>query len=410
MRAPPHGAYVADPRLCMIVHGDYPDDVRVAREVRAARAAGFLVEVVATRGPGDTPHETIGGATVHRLSVSRKRGAGAIRFVVEYVLFTLFATVYVARIALRRRPDIVQVHNPPDFLIAAALLPKLLGARLIFDVHDLSSDMFAMRFGDRPGLKLADAILRFVERAACRLADAVVTVHEPYRAELGRRGVDVQQVLVVLNSVDEAVLPAEPRAPSRDPFRIVYHGTVTPHYGLHLVLDAFALLSEPLSAATLEIFGNGDAVSALQSRADSLGLGPRVAVNGVTLPQAEVLRLVQGASVGVIPNLPSKLNRFALSTKLFEYVALGIPVVAADLPTLRSHFSDAEILFFDAGSAESLAETLASVADDYDAALERARAAKARYHAAYEWRLQADKYAALLTSLANNSGSGRRSG
>jgi glycosyltransferase involved in cell wall biosynthesis len=394
----------------MIVHGDYPDDVRVAREVRAAHAAGFLVDVVATRGPGETPRATIGGANVHRLSASRKRGAGTIRFIAEYVLFTLLATVYVARLALRRRPDIVQVHNPPDFLIAAALLPKLLGARVIFDVHDLSSDMFAMRFGDRPGWKVADTILRFIERAACSVADAVVTVHEPYRAELGRRGVDVRRVHVVLNSVDEAVLPAEPRPPTGDPFRIVYHGTVTPHYGLDLVLDAFALLSEPLPTATLEIFGSGDAVSALQNRADSLGLGPRVAMSGVTLPQPEVLRLVQGASVGVIPNLPSKLNRFALSTKLFEYVALGIPVVAADLPTLRTHFSEAEILFFDAGSASSLAAMLASVADDYDAALDRARAAKARYRATYEWRLQAEKYTALLTSFADNVGSGRRSG
>jgi glycosyltransferase involved in cell wall biosynthesis len=133
-------------------------------------------------------------------------------------------------------------------------------------------------------------------------------------------------------------------------------------------------------------------------------------MSGVTLPQPEVLRLVQGASVGVIPNLPSKLNRFALSTKLFEYVALGIPVVAADLPTLRTHFSEAEILFFDAGSASSLAAMLASVADDYDAALDRARAAKARYRATYEWRLQAEKYTALLTSFADNVGSGRRSG
>jgi glycosyltransferase involved in cell wall biosynthesis len=147
-------------------------------------------------------------------------------------------------------------------------------------------------------------------------------------------------------------------------------------------------------------------VSDLRSRAQSLGLGSRVAVNGVNLPQPEVLRLVQGASVGVIPNLPSKLNRFALSTKLFEYVALGIPVAAADLPTLRSHFSTEEMLFFDAGSAASLAETLASIADDYAAALERARAARARYDAAYEWRLQAEKYGELLASLANDRLSG----
>ena len=394
-------------RLCVIVHGEYPNDVRVAREVRAAVAAGFRVDVVSTRGQGEASHETVGGANVHRLSVSRRRGEGALRFLAEYLLFTLLATVYVARLALRQRPDVVQVHNPPDFLIVAALLPKLLGARVVFDVHDLSSDMFAMRFGDRPGLKIAETILRRIEKAACRVADAVVTVHEPYRAELGRRGVDMERILVVLNSVDETVLPAEPQPPARDPFRIVYHGTVTPHYGLDVVLDAFALLSETLSTATLAIFGSGDAVPALQSRAVDLGLGSRVTLSGVTLSQPEVLKRVQGASVGVIPNLPSKLNRFALSTKLFEYVALGIPVVAADLPTLRSHFSEAEILFFDAGDAASLAEKLTAVAHDYDAALARARAAAVRYLNAYEWRLQASRYVNLLTALADNARSRR---
>ena len=57
-----------------------------------------------------------------------------------------------------------------------------------------------------------------------------------------------------------------------------------------------------------------------------------------------MLRAVQRRSVGVVPNLPTRLNRYALSTKLFEYVALGIPVVCADLPTIREHFSDDEVL------------------------------------------------------------------
>ena len=69
-------------------------------------------------------------------------------------------------------------------------------------------------------------------------------------------------------------------------------------------------------------------------------------LSGRYLPQAEVLAAVQSAHVGVIPNLSSRLNRFALSSKMFEYVALGVPVVSADLPTIREHFSDEEVLFF----------------------------------------------------------------
>jgi glycosyltransferase involved in cell wall biosynthesis len=387
-------------RLWMVVHDEYPADVRVAREVRAARAAGLEVEVFATRGAEEASRELVDGVLVHRLPVTRRRGAGAVRFFAEYLSFSALAVARVAARAVRRRPDIVHVHNPPDFLIAAALLPRLLGARTVFDVHDLSSDMFGMRFGEGAASRLAGRVLRSLERLACLAADAVMTVHEPYRAELGRRGVDAAKVLVVLNSVDESVLPADPVPPVRDPFRIVYHGTVTPHYGLGVVIDAFARLPPPLADARLEILGGGDAVPELVARADRLGVGERVELTGVALPQVEVLRRVQGASVGVIPNLPSTLNRFALSTKLFEYVALGIPVVASDLPTIRAHFSDEELTFYRAGDAEGLAEALRRVGEDYDAALARSRAARERYRAEYAWPRQARSYVRLLELLA----------
>src|SRR4029078_703186 len=119
------------------------------------------------------------------------------------------ATLHLAWFALRRRPTIIQVHNPPDFLVLAALVPKALGARVVFDIHDLSSDMLAMRFGDSRGAAVAKKLLELLERFACSLADVVVTVHEPYREELAARGVDSDRILVVLNSLDETQLPEE---------------------------------------------------------------------------------------------------------------------------------------------------------------------------------------------------------
>jgi glycosyltransferase involved in cell wall biosynthesis len=385
----------------MVVHGSYPADPRVARETRAAVQAGFEVDVVAMREPGSPARENVEGVAVRRLRVSRSRGAGGLRALGEYLAFTGLAALDVARLAVRRRPAVVQVHNPPDFLVAAALLPKALGSRIVLDVHDLSSDMFAMRFGDSPGAHLAQRLLDWLERMACRVADVVVTVHEPYREELTRRGVDGDRIIVILNSLDEARLPSALPPPKREPFRIVYHGTVTPHYGLTVVLEAFALLPERMSAARLEVVGTGDAVPELRARADALGVSDRVELTGIALPHDEVLTRVAGASVAVIPNLPSRLNRFALSTKLFEYVVLGIPVVVSDLPTLRRHFSADEVLFFRAGDPEALANALAIVADDYDAALARAAAARDRYRNAYDWEGQARRYTEMLGLLAS---------
>jgi glycosyltransferase involved in cell wall biosynthesis len=391
------------PRLCMVVHSEYPADVRVAREARAAVRAGFDVDVLALSEPDAPAEEVVDGVRVIRLPVEHRRGAGFVRVIGEYLGFTIRAGLWLARRSLRRRYDVVQVHNPPDFLVAAAIVPRLLGARIVFDIHDLAPDMFAMRFEHRPGARIADAALRVVERSATRLATTVITVHEPYRRELIARGVPPDKTVVVMNSVDERVLPPPAPADSNG-FRVVYHGTVTPHYGVELVVDALRGLRESVPTATLGVYGTGDAVPALRERATRLGLAEAVTIEGTALTHGEVLARIAGASVGVAPNLPTRLNRFALSTKLFEYVALGIPAVCADLPTLREHFSDSEVYFFRAGDAESLRQALEAVAADPDEARERAAAASERARA-YSWTENGARYIEVLRAAAARAAS-----
>ena len=389
------------PRVLMILHGFFPTEVRVAAEVRAAIAAGFEVDVIALRGEGDEANGVAEGARFYRLPIDHRQGAGLISVIAEYVGFTALATVKAARLALRRRYDVVQVHNPPDFLVLAAVIPRMLGARIVFDVHDLASDMFHMRFDGRPGSRLAERVLRRLERLAAGASDAVLTVHEPYKRELVARGVDPAKVVVVMNSLDDAAMPAPLDPAVRNGFIVSYHGTITPHYGVPLIIEAAAEASRAIPSLAVRIYGSGDSISDVLARATELGLDERVYVSPAHLSQREVLRAVQSASVGVIPNLPTKLNRYALSTKLLEYVALGVPVVCSDLPTLREHFSDDEVLFFEAGNAHALARALEATAADPDAAQRRADAALRRY-AGYRWEASAERYvAALLRSVAS---------
>ena len=99
-------------------------------------------------------------------------------------------------------------------------------------------------------------------------------------------------------------------------------------------------------AAVVEIYGGGDALEQVKRRAATLGVEDRMHFSDGFLGNAEVLRRVQGADVGVIANLAIARNQAALPTKLLEYVAMGIPVVASNLDAVREHFDDSEIGFY----------------------------------------------------------------
>jgi glycosyltransferase involved in cell wall biosynthesis len=385
--------------LCMVVHGPYPlGEVRVAREAYAALEAGWEVDVVAMGERNEPPAEVVDDVVVFRLRMSHARGIGFSAVVREYLGFTLRATAKVASLAARRGYAVIHVHNPPDFLILAAVIPRLLGARVVFDIHDLSPELFAMRFEESRIPPIADSTLRLIERLATRFASAVVTVHDPYRRALEARSVPPEKITVVLNSLDERLLPTAVEAVEQRDFRVVYHGTITPHYGVPLLVEAVARAAREVPNLYLEIYGDGDDLGEVRSRAAKLEISNRVKISGRVLPHRDVLERVRAASVGVICNLPIERNQAAIPSKLFEYVALGISVVSADLAAIREYFSPEEVLFFRAGDVNALATALREVATHPEAARMRAAAARRRYEE-YRWQANAKRYASLLDRL-----------
>jgi glycosyltransferase involved in cell wall biosynthesis len=394
-----------DPRVtgchvCMVVHSLYPEDPRVRREARAAVDRGHTVDIICMREPGQAKSETIGGVHVRRLPVRHLSGAGAGRMIREYLTFAALATLVLIPAAVRRRYDVVHVNNPPDFLIVAGLLPRVFGSRVILDIHDLSSHMFTSRFSG-PVARFASWLLDQVELWATHVAHVVVTVHEPYRRELIAHGVLPEKLVVVMNVID----PAEQRPPRheyarpRQPasvFTVAYAGTIAPWYGVELIVDAMALLDGELANARAVIFGGGDALDAVRARAEAKRVASRVEFAG-WLQSSELLQQLDHASCGVIPNLPTELNRFALSTKLFEYIELGLPAVVARLETLSAHFCEDEVTFFTPGDAASLATALRSVAAQRREAEAKVQRARARVAREYSWEANSTRYVAAIT-------------
>lgn len=417
-----------NPRLCLITHARFPiGEPRAERAARAAAAEGYRVEVIALRGAGERAHERLDGITVWRLPIRHRRGAPLAMMALEYCSFTILAGLWALALRARGRIAVVEVHSPPEFLILAGLVPRLLGARLLLDVRDLSSHLWEARFGASRANAIVIGLLRRLERVACALADAVLTVHDPYKAQLAARGAEERRIAVVMNTPDESLIAAVKRSPGDGDdggftvgaggftvgdreFTVAYHGTITRWYGVDLLVQAIGLLRvqghRPVRAL---ILGEGDQLETVRDLAAELGVGEAISFSNRYLPIAEALGAVAGTDCGIISNRPSEINRFILPNKLFEYVALGIPVVSARLETVAAHFDDEDLTFCRPGDPASLADAIAWVMDQRAAAMRKSVRAQARAER-YRWDRSRIAYLGVLHELHTGRAGLRASG
>jgi glycosyltransferase involved in cell wall biosynthesis len=266
-------------------------------------------------------------------------------------------------------------------------------------VHDLTPELFAARReATSPGL--LDRAVAWQERWACGFADHVITVTPRWRERLIARGVAPDRVSVTLNVADTRRFTPATSATSAgdDRFRVVYHGTLTERYGVDVLLEAVAALVPDLPQVQLRVLGDGDARPRLLQRADELGLDGHVSFSPGMVDVGEVVGEVRRADVGVVPNRRNAFTDELLPTKLLEYVAVGIPVVASRTPALEDHLDEGMVEFVTAGDPRELADRLLELHRDPERRRQLVRAADA-FHRRHGWDTVAAAYVALIERL-----------
>jgi len=394
--APPAGA-----RIAMLAHSYYEEDPRVRREAEALVAAGHRVDVFALRRPGDPSRVTVDGVAVHRLDVQRHQGAPLRVYLREYASFFVRSMVALTRSHVRRRYDLVQVHTLPDFLVFAALPVRLAGVPVILDLHEAMPEFFSARFGARRG-GLGVRLLRFQERLACGFATAVVTVNQALGERLVGLGVDPRKITIVPNA--PSLVRFSPAAyPTRSfmadgTLRLVYTGALSPTYELDVVLEAIARLrkDDPDLDVRLELYGRDFAEVPLPDIAERVGVEDRVTFHD-RIPIDAVPGALAATDIGLAPTRRTPFTDYSLSTKVFEYAAMGRPIVASRLPMVVATFGD-DVVTYEPGSAGDLARAVREVVRDPDARRARVERARARV-SDLSWEVESLRYLALVDRL-----------
>ena len=393
-------------RHCMVVFAHYPgSETRVQRQTELLLREGFEVDVLCLRDMGrEAPEEVVNGATVFRLAASRSYGRVSFaRLLLEYFVFFLRAMVALIRLHPRRGYATVQVHNLPDFLIFAAWFPKVRGARLILDLHDLMPEFFAARTG-RPMSSWLVRLIALQERLSCAFADHVITVTETWRSTLVERGTRPDKASVVMNVADDRVFRRTARSrpsPNGHGFHLFYHGAIVPRYGIDLLLEAVARLRNELPGLHLTIHGSGggDFREQLAQLARQRGIADQVRFSEKVVPMSELPELISTADVALVPNRRDIFTDGILPTKLLEYTAVGVPAIVARTPAIAAYFDDSMVQFFAPGDVEDLAQCIRTLYSDRRRLTELAQNTE-KFNLQFNWQKVGAGYLALLQSLA----------
>lgn len=346
-------------RVWSVAYTNYLADPRVRREAEALAARGDQVTAITLSEDGRPPREQVAGVSVHRVPMRRYRGGGASHYVNGYASF--FARAF-AWMAAHRPPDVVHVHTIPDALVFAALAPRLRGCRVVLDVHDLTPDLFALKFGERSRLVRG---LRLIERASLQFAHAVITVHARYADMLVERGVPAERVHVVMNVADEKLFRPLDRRPSPDgSVTFVYHGTLVERYGVEVLLRAFCRARAQVPSIRLRLLGGGDFRPRALELARHLDLEGSVQFSDGFVPVDALPALLSDVDVGVAPNLQNAFTRYILPTKVMEYAALGLPTIVSRTDTVTAYFSDEMVCYVEPGNVDDLAAAMTRLAGD----------------------------------------------
>ncbi|MDE3067228.1 MAG: glycosyltransferase [Verrucomicrobiota bacterium] len=391
-------------RAAVLLYSGIVFDARPRRELEALLDQGMAVDVICLHKNSALPKEEVHGPLrVTRIPIRHDRFRKTAYFR-NYGWFFLRAFASLTARSFRKRYDLVHIHNMPDALVFAALVPRLLGAKIILDLHDPMPELYQTIHGIKEDSGLV-RLLKRLERWSIRFAQLVLTPNEAFRRLFCMRGCPPSKVQVIMNAPDEEIFdprrpaakyagnsslsksrayqelfvtrhgvgavlgdeetfdPVPPSAegtghPPKTEFRLLYHGLIVERHGLGTAIAALTQLSGELPDMVLDIFGERNIyLSRILEDARKMGLNGRIRYHGLCRLD-DVPAAIQQADLGVIPNLRTPFTEINFPTRIFEYLSMEKPVIVPDTPGIRDYFDDSQIIFFKPGSAEDLARAI----------------------------------------------------
>jgi PEP-CTERM/exosortase A-associated glycosyltransferase len=261
------------------------------------------------------------------------------------------------------RPDVLHAHSPSLNAMAALRVGQRHGIPVVYEVRAFWEDAAVDHGTSRAG-GLRYRATRALETYALRRVGAATTICEGLRDEIAARGI-AAEVTVIPNAVDvgqfQAAASTEPDAGLAASLGLQgkcvlgFIGSFYAYEGLHLLLQALALMLPTAPRLMLLLVGGGPCDSALRRQAAALGVLEHVVFAG-RVPHHAVSQYYGLVDILVYPRLKMRLTDLVTPLKPLEAMAQGRLLVASDVGGHRELIDDGRTgMLFAAGDPQALA-------------------------------------------------------
>lgn len=389
-------------KVCMVAYSQYESDNRVRRYAETLAKRGDQVDVIAlSREPSSQPVEQVDGVTVYRVQHREHNERSKWTYAWRLMRFLVSSTREMKKLHVRNRYDVIHIHNMPDFLVFAAWYPKMTGAKLILDIHDVVPELFANKFHAKFKTAYVE-FLKTIEKLSASFVDHVIVSNHLWLKTVVARSAPAAKCSVLINHVDPEMFSRHDKTRTDDKFVILFPGSLQWHQGVDIAIEAFARVKQQVPNAEFQIYcGSGGMQGELRELTRKLGLEESVKFLKA-VPLDEMAQVIANADLGVVPKRADSFGNEAYSTKIMEFMSQGVPVVASRTKIDAFYFEEGIVHFFRSGDSEAMAEAMLEVIKSKDLRESLARRGY-EYVKRNGWDQKKHEYIELIDSLSTET-------